>query len=116
MKTWYEAQAYCQAKHVDLAIIKSSDDMAQFQDVAQNQNFSSEAWIGLYNDIDSWHWAFDNQPVGMNLWASGEPNNWGGHEECGLASQSGCLDAVCTRILNPVCFDSKEQTSMFFLY
>ncbi|KAF4085427.1 hypothetical protein AMELA_G00118750, partial [Ameiurus melas] len=60
-KTWSDAQAYCRATYTDLAIIKSNDDMVQLQNEAQIQQFSSSAWIGLYNDINSWRWSFGNE-------------------------------------------------------
>lgn len=102
-KTWDEAQEYCQATHTDLAIIKSSDDMVQLQYEAQMQSFNSDAWIGLYLDIESWRCSFNNTPLVVQLWCLGEPDNEGGLEECGAAdSILGWLcssDAPCNSLM-----------------
>ncbi|KAK3525078.1 hypothetical protein QTP86_014453 [Hemibagrus guttatus] len=84
--TWSDAQAYCRATYTDLAIIKSNDDLVQLQNEAQRQQFSSSAWIGLYNDINSWRWSMGNEPMGTMRWKPGDPNNREGHQECGAMS------------------------------
>ncbi|KAF4088838.1 hypothetical protein AMELA_G00059320 [Ameiurus melas] len=109
-KTWHDALAYCRASHTDLAIIKSSDDMVQLQNEAQRQRFSLEAWIGLYNDINSWRWSFDNEPLGFEDWdlTLQQPNNRDGHEECVATFQYGSwYDAPCDNVMPFVCFDGK---------
>ncbi|KAF5887015.1 putative C-type lectin domain family 20 member A isoform X1 [Clarias magur] len=82
-KNWSDAQTYCQARYTDLAIVKSNDEMVRLQNEAQIQNFSSGAWIGLYNDINSWRWSMGNVPVGFTGWYSGLPNNGGGDNTTG---------------------------------
>ncbi|KAK3544755.1 hypothetical protein QTP86_026732 [Hemibagrus guttatus] len=104
-KTWNEAQAYCRATHTDLAIIRNNDDMVQLQNETQRQQFSSTAWIGLYNPINSWRWSMGNEPLGTKKWGSGEPNNAGGHEECAVMTPWGLADVICTLPLPFVCFD-----------
>ncbi|XP_034165435.2 C-type mannose receptor 2-like [Pangasianodon hypophthalmus] len=116
-KTWSDAQAYCRATHTDLAIIKTNDDMVQLQNEAQRQQFSSSAWIGLYNDVNSWHWSFGNEPLGsVTYWESGEPNNWGGHEECVMITRSGWYDSRCTETHPFVCFDDSKTGSDRLIY
>ncbi|XP_027012184.2 C-type lectin domain family 10 member A-like [Tachysurus fulvidraco] len=88
-KTWSDAQAYSRATHTDLAIIDSNDNMVRLQKEAQSQQFSSSAWIGLYNPINSWRWSVGNKPLGSTGWSSGEPDNVGGHEECGAITPWG---------------------------
>lgn len=104
-KSWSDAQAYCRVSHTDLAIIKSSDDMIQLQNEAQRYKFNSSAWIGLYNDVNSWRWSFGNEPLGnVTYWFPGEPNNFGGHEECAIISPSGWNDIPCSLIVPFICF------------
>ncbi|XP_053084302.1 C-type lectin domain family 10 member A-like [Pangasianodon hypophthalmus] len=109
-KTWSDAQAYCRATHTDLAIVKSNEDMVRLQNEAQRQQFSSSAWVGLYNDINSWRWSLGNEPLGsMRLWIAGQPNNVDGHQECAAIGPWGWNDITCTDALPFVCFDGKEQ-------
>ncbi|XP_053485701.1 C-type mannose receptor 2-like isoform X2 [Ictalurus furcatus] len=119
MKTWNDALAYCRASHTDLAIIKSSDDMVRLQNEAQRQRFSSEAWIGLYNDINSWRWSFDNEPLGFEDWDSffQQPNNRDGHEECVAAFwHGGWYDAPCDTVMPFVCFDARNFAASRYIY
>lgn len=112
-KTWSGAQGYCQAEHTDLAIIEGKDDMAQLQKEIKKQQFSSSAWIGLYNDANSWRWSLENEPLGsMRLWNPGEPDNGGGHEECVVMYGSNWFDSPCTSTYTVVCFDGKKN--LFF--
>ncbi|KAF4085429.1 hypothetical protein AMELA_G00118780, partial [Ameiurus melas] len=116
-KTWSDAQAFCRATYTDLAIIKSNDDMVQLQNEAQIQQFSSSAWIGLYNDINSWRWSFGNEPLGsMKKWNQGEPNNAGGHEECVITSFLGWADISCTWLYPLLCFDDRQTGIGRYIY
>lgn len=109
-KRWSDAQVYCQATYNDLAIIKSNDNMVQLQIEAQGKQLNSSAWLGLYNDVDSWHWSFRDEILGsMRPWASGEPDNWHGHEECALISKDGWSDGKCTDTKPFICFDGKKE-------
>lgn len=84
--------------------------MMQLQNEAQRQKFTSSAWIGLYNDINSWRWSFGNEPLGsMTMWAAGEPNNMGGREECSIMDQIGWGDSACALTLPFLCFNGEEQ-------
>ncbi|KAK3559076.1 hypothetical protein QTP86_002991 [Hemibagrus guttatus] len=85
--TWQSAQVYCRANHDDLAVINSDDDLIRFQSEVQKQQFSSKAWVGMYNDVNSWRWSLGNEPIGTTLWAAiwKQPNN--GPEICGTIKQ-----------------------------
>lgn len=117
LKTWSDARAYCQANHDDLAIIKSDDNLIRFQSEASRQQLTSSAWIGLYNDINSWHWSLGNELVGnMTMWAIhwNQPNGEG-NEVCGGIDKWGWLDAPCDYLLPVVCFDGEEQHCCHFM-
>lgn len=108
-KNWNDAQAYCQAKHTDMAIINDNYDMIQLQNEIQRKQFSSKAWIGLYNDINSWRWSMGNEPLGnVTQWGAGKPNNQNGNRECGAINGLAWMDSVCSYLFTFICFDGKE--------
>ncbi|KAF4085428.1 hypothetical protein AMELA_G00118770 [Ameiurus melas] len=91
--------------------------MVQLQNEAQIQQFSSSAWIGLYNDINSWRWSFGNEPLGsMTKWNQGEPNNAGGHEQCVVTCSSAWCDTSCTRKFPLLCFDDTQTGKGSYIY
>lgn len=111
-KNWSDAQTYCRDNYIDLATVEGNDDMIKFQNEAQKQQFSSSAWIGLYNEPNSWRWSMDNQPLGsFTVWCPGEPNNL--MEGCGALNQWCWFDASCTTPLPFVCFDGEEHHIQF---
>ncbi|KAB5579033.1 hypothetical protein PHYPO_G00190010 [Pangasianodon hypophthalmus] len=116
MKTWHDAQAYCRATHTDLAIIKSLHDMVHFQNEAQRQSFNTEAWIGLYNDINSWRWSFNSEPLRVQYWILGQPDNVDGHEECGATGLLGWFDASCDKLKSFLCFDARNLAPARYIY
>ncbi|KAI5615414.1 secretory phospholipase A2 receptor-like isoform X1, partial [Silurus asotus] len=103
-KTWSDAQAFCRAEYTDLATVETNDDLTKLQNEAQRQQFSSSAWIGLYIDLTGWRWSLGNEPLGITLWAATQPDNAGGHEECGAIDTWGWIDSICTLPLSFVCF------------
>lgn len=107
--------SYCRAYHTDLATIESNDDMLQLQNVVQSQQFSSKAWLGLYNDNNSWHWSYENIPLGnMTAWNSKQPDNNHGNEECGTINRGIWSDMSCTATYPIICFDGEEQYIIHF--
>ncbi|XP_058261879.1 macrophage mannose receptor 1-like [Hemibagrus wyckioides] len=116
-RSWINAQAYCQANHDDLAIIQSSGNMIHLQNEVQRQQFSSSAWIGLYNDINSWYWSYRSETLGtMIKWVTGEPNNSGGHQECAAIFTLGWSDRICTEAFHFVCFDESKTGNSSYIY
>ncbi|KAI5611829.1 secretory phospholipase A2 receptor-like isoform X1, partial [Silurus asotus] len=116
-RNWTDARSYCQSTHTDLAVIKSNEDMIQLQNEANSQQFSSSAWIGMYNDINKWHWSYGYEPVGsLKAWQPGEPNNRWGHQNCGAISPLGWWDLTCHEILPYICFDETKTGSDRYIY
>ncbi|XP_047670002.1 putative C-type lectin domain family 20 member A isoform X2 [Tachysurus fulvidraco] len=115
-KIWSDAQAYCRATYTDLAIIDSNDNIVRLQNEAQKQQFSSSAWIGLYNPINSWRWSMGNEPLGTTWWCSGQPNNIVGHDECGAIGPWGWNDLDCTSPHSFVCFDVSKTGNQRYIY
>ncbi|XP_047672323.1 lithostathine-1-beta-like [Tachysurus fulvidraco] len=114
-KTWSDARTYCQANYIDLAIADVSDDMVKLQNQAQKQQFTSSAWIGLYNDVNSWRWSLGNVSLGnVTDWCIGEPTN--AMEGCGGINTKGWFDYFCTASLPFVCFDGEEKYIHIVIY
>ncbi|XP_017343966.1 C-type mannose receptor 2 [Ictalurus punctatus] len=100
-----------------MAIIESNDNMIQLQNEAQRVQFSSSAWIGLYNDINSWRWSFGNEPLGsVKKWAGVEPNNSSGNQQCVALLTTGWTDRICTETLPFVCFDGNNTGNYSYTY
>ncbi|KAK2816184.1 hypothetical protein Q7C36_022455 [Tachysurus vachellii] len=79
--------------------------MLQLQSVGQSQKFTSSAWIGLYNDIESWRWSFENAPLGsLKYWDSNQPDNHNGKEECALTNKGKWDDKPCTEPHEFLCY------------
>ncbi|KAI4892331.1 hypothetical protein NFI96_019716 [Prochilodus magdalenae] len=97
-KSWPDAQVYCREQYDDLATVISTDDWAKLLQEEQTNIFSAIAWVGLYNDINTWRWSFKNSSLILQKWAFLEPNNFLGQESCGALDAYGywwdlnCLD------------------------
>jgi len=78
-KTWMDAEQFCQDRF--------GTHLASIHNEAQNSEiyglFSGAAWLGL-SDRDNegkWVWT-DGSAYDFKNWYPGEPNNWGGYEDC----------------------------------
>ncbi|KAI5102892.1 secretory phospholipase A2 receptor-like, partial [Silurus meridionalis] len=116
-KTWNDAQAYCRANYDDLAVIKSAENVIEFQSEVQGQNFSSNAWVGMYNDVNSWRWSLGNEPVGLKMWVAvlKQPDNKIPEELCGGINLLGWLDDSCKNVHPFVCFDDRYSGSNSYI-
>lgn len=119
--TWADAQAYCRANYDDLATIESWDDLSKIQTEAQNQQFSSDAWIGFYTNTTALRWSLGNESLGsMTDWYTypnyNEPNNANGYEECCAFNPQGWFDRSCWETFSFVCFDGEEDLTFDFMF
>lgn len=106
----FYALTYCRANYADLASFRTDADLIDIQQEAKVKQFTSNALVGLYLNVNTWHWSLGNQTVGtFSQWASsyGEPNNWHGREECAALNPSGWWDLDCRRLFPFMCFDGE---------
>jgi len=72
--------------------------------------FPQRAWIGLYDDMNSWKWSMPDGNSEYRHWASGEPNNQMIREVCVLMYDSGLWDdRLCDQSIEPVCTEVKGE-------
>ena len=107
--SWDEARDACRALGSELAVIEDAnhDGFIATAQPDNGGNFADDFWIGLHdrNTEGSYEWV-DGTPVSYVNWASGEPNNQNGDEDCGeffsrVASKWN--DDVCSKTEFYVC-------------
>ncbi|KAI7789641.1 putative L-selectin-like [Triplophysa rosa] len=106
-KTWDEAQVYCRQNHVDLATVQSTEDWTNVQRAAGSA-LTSPVWTGLYNDINTWRWSYQDEPLTYLSWFSGEPNNRNGVQECASFYGGTWHDMVCTETKLFLCYNENQ--------
>ncbi|XP_036444645.1 macrophage mannose receptor 1-like [Colossoma macropomum] len=114
-KSWTEAQRYCRENYTDLATIENMEEMNRLNSTV-NGSYAGLAWIGLYDDLDSWRWSLDDD----SFYREGErdfrgwphqPDNYNGMELCVYMSSRGeWFDTPCTEIWGFVCYNSNSST------
>lgn len=78
--TWDEAEAYCSARGGHLATISDASEYQKVLDAMAGTDVHV-CWVGGYRDGDTWRWV-DSGDFSYSAWASGEPNDDGGNEDC----------------------------------
>ncbi|XP_037399055.1 macrophage mannose receptor 1-like isoform X1 [Pygocentrus nattereri] len=117
-KTWTEAQSYCRQRDSDLVTINNMEEMKKLNATLKkhlNNTPSSSVWISLVRgDTDQWLWSladanFYRKGDTYRNWASGEPNNVGGVENCVVMKKSDgtWFDDRCSSLYTFVCYDDK---------
>ncbi|KAK6470042.1 macrophage mannose receptor 1-like, partial [Huso huso] len=109
LKTWTEAQQYCREHHTDLVSIKSASENEDLVKKVQGKPF----WIGLFNN--PWKWSHQGDSYTFQNWNGGEPNNYGGNENCvqtavrdsRYLARGKWNDMDCSLRLPFFCFDGK---------
>ncbi|XP_066580429.1 C-type mannose receptor 2 [Amia ocellicauda] len=120
--TWIDAQQYCREKHTDLASVDNAEELDRLLNAA-NRAYSGWAWLGLYYVKNSWQWSLvdsDFYRGGQSEyrnWSSGQPDNWGGNENCGaMFSVGNWVDAPCTTSFPFICYqETSDPTQRYVL-
>ncbi|XP_063732074.1 C-type mannose receptor 2-like [Eleginops maclovinus] len=126
-KNMTEAQKYCREKYTDLATVDSEKIVKILNDAADLDRmvypgYHHRAWIGLYDDVDSWRWSLSNSSfyhtgeTGYRQWKIGSPNNCLSREHCTQMNGSGDWDDIdCGESVKAVCMDVKGLNVTFVL-
>ncbi|XP_034551044.1 macrophage mannose receptor 1-like [Notolabrus celidotus] len=113
-KTWTEALQFCREKHTDLATIDSMEGVNTLRSMADSGKMASSnnrAWIGMYDDLDSWRWSlsdpsfYDPGETEFRKWNTGEPDAYSGIEHCAIIKHGGWNDVNCLRAYRAICCD-----------
>ena len=117
-KTWSEAQKFCRDNYTDLATVTNIEEMNQIISIADSNSFSGDAWIGLYNDVNSWRWSLSDTTFygqgesEFRMWASGQPDNLGGRQTCGQINSDGLWeDDYCGHVKAFICYDQGKLSN-----
>ncbi|XP_050949046.1 macrophage mannose receptor 1-like isoform X1 [Labeo rohita] len=120
-KTWAEAQRYCREKYTDLATIENEQQTLQLMDTVNDNNIDL-AWIGLYDDLDSWKWTQEDSDffkVGQKNfrnWHNPGPDNYGGQSLCVYINNGLWYTTSCSNTFYPtVCYDGRENASATYV-
>ncbi|CAG04688.1 unnamed protein product [Tetraodon nigroviridis] len=105
-KNWNQSREFCISKGGDLAVLNSKEEQAFVNGWLKT---SQNAWIGLF-DIETegtWKWV-DGTVVTTTYWQPGQPNSYGGNQDCGeILQDSGGVgqwnDDACTADQTWVC-------------
>ncbi|XP_060771668.1 putative C-type lectin domain family 20 member A [Neoarius graeffei] len=118
--SWPDAQSYCRMKYTDLLRVQDQRVLLKLRElVANNIMVTWPLWIGLYNDVDSWRWSFNDLPLRNTTfvnWYSGEPDNYYAQESCGHLSGSGVWkDQPCTALKPFICYNEGNSGADRFI-
>ena len=115
MQSWGNARDYCAQYGMTLAIPQSTDEIDAI--VLISQSIAGSIWIGITDKTTEGEWlTSDGHTVTLLDWNSGEPNNWGGNEDCGElithgSSRGKINDVNCEASLGFVCETSTKITT-----
>ncbi|KAM4736757.1 dynein regulatory complex subunit 7 [Anableps anableps] len=121
-KTWADAQSYCREKYTDLVTVDSLDVATILNNMVNLNQMGNEtdAWIGLYEDIQSWRWSLVDDTFYQGYWSqyrnwiSGQPDNSGSNEPCSEMFDGGQWnDLSCEATRKPLCVSVNVQAAKF---
>jgi hypothetical protein len=110
------AATKCETLGGHLAVVRSAEDNALIADTLRPMlGFEGRFWIGLAElTEDQWMWGPGEAPT-FGAWASGEPNNAGGRENCAelMVPTGEWNDRACEDAIGYVCEPSAASGAPF---
>ncbi|KAJ8408170.1 hypothetical protein AAFF_G00263980 [Aldrovandia affinis] len=122
-KSWTEAQSYCRENHIGLATIDNPEEITALMEAIDN-GYNGDAWIGLYDDTDSWQWSlvdsgfYSEEATEFRPWLKGQPNNIGSNHHCvSINSDGKWNDLPCDASfsLPYICYDG-DSAQRYILF
>ncbi|TRY88569.1 hypothetical protein DNTS_034543 [Danionella cerebrum] len=118
-KNWTEAQRVCRQNYTDLATIENMEEMNRLIDTV-NGSYSGSAWIGLYDDVNSWRWSLEDNAFyqegerDFRNWFH-EPTNQG-KEMCVYMDSNGkWFDDSCDNYRPFACYNGSINSTQRFI-
>ncbi|XP_013127263.1 C-type mannose receptor 2-like isoform X1 [Oreochromis niloticus] len=116
LKNWTEALSYCRDKYTDLATVEDFEDVQMLNSTVDLSKMTTgnRAWIGLYDDVNSWRWSMsENSEAEFRNWSPGQPDNLGSAEDCVWMLDGPWFDSPCANLYRFVCSDNRGSTRTF---
>ncbi|XP_014869516.1 PREDICTED: macrophage mannose receptor 1-like [Poecilia mexicana] len=120
--SWSDAQSYCRKTYTDLVTVDSAEVVTTLRNTVDSNKMAAitDAWIGLYDDVDSWRWSLSDEAFYQNSealyrnWPSGQPDNTGGGESClEMLGNGDWNDIGCDVLRKPICSTVSGLTATF---
>ncbi|XP_051981910.1 macrophage mannose receptor 1-like isoform X1 [Xyrauchen texanus] len=123
LKTYDDAQSFCRKHHNDLATIEDMTDLNDLQNTVRGITETS-AWIGLKKEGPPlWYWSLNNREfyregeAEYRNWLTGEPNNWGGNQNCVAIDDGGKFqDRSCSNQFQFICYDGNVNVAQRYVF
>ncbi|XP_043977201.1 C-type mannose receptor 2-like [Gambusia affinis] len=121
---WSDAQSYCRKTYTDLVTVDSAKVVTTLRIMVDSNKMAAitDAWIGLYDDVDSWRWSLSDDTFYQNSealyrnWPSGQPDNSQGGEGClEMLGNGEWNDNNCDNLRKVICSTVSGQTATFRL-
>ena len=102
---WYDANIHCKSKGGKLVEVDSREENTALVDEMNRRHYKDKKmsfWIGLTDRESEGDWRLASnglKPVYEN-WHRGQPNNFGGNEDCAMIWVTSFTDENCTSSTN----------------
>ncbi|XP_007578265.2 macrophage mannose receptor 1-like [Poecilia formosa] len=100
--------------------MENMEDVGSLNNMAASLGFTSTAWIGLYDDVNSWRWSVSESDLDQKQendftnWYRGEPNNHAGGESCVEMFADGFWsDVTCSSLQGSICSEVRGSEVTF---